>query len=277
MMRILVLGSKGQIGAALVRFLSTQSEEVVEFDIRISAEHDLRIFRNPELINILRDQKIDFAIFLAFDVGGAKYLQSNQRSKEFISNNLLLMESTFSLLHDFRIPFLFASTQMSRVHDSTYGALKSIGEKYTRALGGLNIKLWNVYGVENEVGKFHVISDFVRMALEDKKITMMTNGLESRDMLHADDCAETIYKAVKEYESMISHGEVHIASHSWIRILDIAKIVSSLTGAEICIGNRSDETYIDMEIAPDPKFKEFTSVKISLENGIRGLILNANS
>ena len=259
-MRILVLGSKGQIGAALVRFLLSQSEEVVEFDIRISETHDLRIYRNPELIGILQNQKINYAIFLAFDVGGAKYLESNQRNKEFISNNLLLMEHTFSLLHDFRIPFIFASTQMSQVNDSTYGALKSIGEKYTRAIGGLNIKLWNVYGIENEVGKFHVISDFIRMALEEKRITMMTNGIEKRDMLHADDCAETIYKAVKQHESLIfGGGEVHIASYSWTRILDIAKIVSRLTGAEICIGNRSDQTYRDMEIAPDPKFRNFNS------------------
>ena len=35
---------------------------------------------------------------------------------------------------------------MSNMTHSPYGILKSIGETYTRALKGLIVKFWNVYG-----------------------------------------------------------------------------------------------------------------------------------
>ena len=274
-MRILILGSKGQIGQALTSYLRMQGEEVLEFDLLISKTHDLRISRNQQLVNILTTQEVDFVVFLAFDVGGAKYLKSSQKNKDFISNNLRIMESTFTILSEFSTPFVFASTQMSQIQNSTYGTLKSIGEKYTRALGGLNMKLWNVYGNETDVDRFHVISDFIRMALENKKIAMLTDGQEKRDLLHADDCAKSILKVILNFESLVGEGEVHIASFSWTKILDIANLVSRFTDAEVIVGEQQDTTYLQTEIAPDLKYKEFSTPHISLESGIQRLILSA--
>lgn len=275
-MRILILGSKGQIGQALTSYLRMQGEEVLEFDLLISKTHDLRISRNQELVKILSTQQVDFVVFLAFDVGGAKYLKSSQKNKDFISNNLRIMESTFTILSEFSTPFVFASTQMSQVQNSTYGTLKSIGEKYTRALGGLNMKLWNVYGNETDVDRFHVISDFIRMALENKKIAMLTDGQERRDLLHADDCAKSIFKVILNFQSLVGEGEVHIASFTWTKILDIANIVSRFTGAEVIAGEQQDTTYLQTEIAPDLKYKDFSEPDISLETGIQRLIFSAN-
>lgn len=275
-MRILILGSKGQIGQALTSYLRTQGEEVLEFDLLISKTHDLRISRNQELVKILSTQQVDFVVFLAFDVGGAKYLKSSQENKDFISNNLRIMESTFTILSEFSTPFVFASTQMSQVQNSTYGTLKSIGEKYTRALGGLNMKLWNVYGNETDVDRFHVISDFIRMALENRKIAMLTDGQERRDLLHADDCAKSIFKVILNFQSLVGEGEVHIASFTWTKILDIANIVSRFTGAEVIAGEQQDTTYLQTEIAPDLKYKDFSEPDISLETGIQRLIFSAN-
>lgn len=274
-MRILILGSKGQIGQALTSYLRIQGEEVIEFDLTISKSHDLRVSGNQELQNILSGQKVDFVVFLAFDVGGAKYLKSSQKNKSFISNNLRIMESTFTTLGEFNTPFVFASTQMSQVQNSTYGTLKNVGEKYTCALGGLNIKLWNVYGNESDVVRYHVISDFIRMALENGKIAMITDGQEKRDLLHADDCAKSIYKVILNFDSLVGDGEVHIASFTWTKILDIANIVSKLTGAEVIVGEKQDNTYLDSDIAPDSRYKVFSNPEISLEIGIQRLILNA--
>jgi nucleoside-diphosphate-sugar epimerase len=275
-MQILILGSKGQIGQALTSYLRMQGEEVLEFDLLISKTHDLRISRNQELVKILSTQQVDFVVFLAFDVGGAKYLKSSQKNKDFISNNLRIMESTFTILSEFSTPFVFASTQMSQVQNSTYGTLKSIGEKYTRALGGLNMKLWNVYGNETDVDRFHVISDFIRMALENRKIAMLTDGQERRDLLHADDCAKSIFKVILNFQSLVGEGEVHIASFTWTKILDIANIVSRFTGAEVIAGEQQDTTYLQTEIAPDLKYKDFSEPDISLETGIQRLIFSAN-
>ena len=40
---------------------------------------------------------------------------------------------------------------------SSYGVLKKIGEDITKSLNCLYVKFWNVYGVEKDKEKAHVI------------------------------------------------------------------------------------------------------------------------
>ena len=83
-MKHLVLGSEGQIGYELTRFLESEGHEVLTFDIVTDSRQDLRIRKNVELI--LKIEACDFIHFLAFDVGGSRYLQTYQGSYDFISN-----------------------------------------------------------------------------------------------------------------------------------------------------------------------------------------------
>ena len=59
---------------------------------------------------------------------------------------------------------------MSNMSYSPYGLLKNIGEKYTEILGGLVVKFLNVYGIEKDLKKSHVITDFILMSLKNKKL-----------------------------------------------------------------------------------------------------------
>jgi nucleoside-diphosphate-sugar epimerase len=77
---------------------------------------------------------------------------------------------------------------MSNMSQSTYGMLKAIGEKFTHSANGKVVKFWNVYGHEKNEKKFHVISDFIKMAKESGEIRMRTNGHETRDFIYDDDC-----------------------------------------------------------------------------------------
>ena len=97
------------------------------------------------------------------------------------------MENTFTLIKKYKKPFLFASSQMSNMTYSNYGILKNIGEKYSQILDGLVVKFWNVYGIENDLSKSHVITDFILKGLKKKKINMLTNGKKKR-FLYAEDC-----------------------------------------------------------------------------------------
>ena len=45
--------------------------------------------------------------FLAFDVGGSKYIKKFQSSYKFLMNNLMIMVNTFELLAKYKKPFLF--------------------------------------------------------------------------------------------------------------------------------------------------------------------------
>ena len=148
-MKHLILGSAGQIGYHLVEYLEDQGEEVIEYDIINYWDEDLRQDNNPKLEYLI--QKCNFVHFLAFDVGGAKYLEKYQDTYEFIDNNLKIMNNTFRLLKQYNKPFIFASSQMSDMSYSTYGVLKLIGEKITKSLNGLTVRFWNVYGYEKDL------------------------------------------------------------------------------------------------------------------------------
>ena len=102
------------------------------------------------------------------------------------------MANTFDLLSKSKKKFLFASSQMSNMSHSNYGLLKLLGERVTMSLNCNFVKFWNVYGIEKDLKKSHVITDFVRMAIKKKKINMITDGNESIEFLHERDCYEVL-------------------------------------------------------------------------------------
>ena len=100
-----------------------------------------------------------------------------------------------------------------QIYFSPYGTLKRIGESITNSLNGVYVKFWNVYGIEKELKKSHVITDFVIMALKKKKIKMLTSGNESREFLFADDCSEGLFKIMKKYNFFSKQGkEIHLTT-----------------------------------------------------------------
>jgi nucleoside-diphosphate-sugar epimerase len=78
------------------------------------------------------------------------------------------MRNVFDVLERYKKPFVFASSQMSNMSYSPYGLAKAVGESYTKTLGGLVVKFWNVYGVEHDLDKSHVITDFIIKAKKTK-------------------------------------------------------------------------------------------------------------
>ena len=160
MERILILGSEGQVGAYLKEYLNKKGYKVLDFDIANGTHQDMTKIPNAELHRKI--MLADYVFFLAFDVGGSHYLKKYQHTFKFIDNNARLMAQTFGLLEQYNKPFLFASSQMSSMSYSPYGVLKRVGELYTKSLNGLIVKFWNVYGIEKDMAKAHVITDFIK-------------------------------------------------------------------------------------------------------------------
>ena len=144
--KVLILGSGGQIGAYLTEYLKKKDYDVREFDITNGEHQDMRNIPNPELHRQV--MTADFVFFLAFDVGGSRYLKKYQHTFDFVNNNTRIMANVFGLLEKYKKPFVFASSQMSNMSHSPYGTLKRVGELYTQTLNGLTVKFWNVYGIE---------------------------------------------------------------------------------------------------------------------------------
>ena len=117
---------------------------------------------------------------------------------------------------------------MSNMSQSTYGLLKAVGEKYSHALGGKVVKFWNVYGIESNPQKFHVISDFIEMARTKGKITMRTSGVETRDFLYADDCCEALELIMNNFNKFKKEKFIDLNTGKYTKIKEIAKIISRL-------------------------------------------------
>ncbi len=270
--RVLILGSSGQIGAYLTEYLKSKDYDVREFDA-VNGEHqDMTQIPNVELHrNIMC---ADFIFFLAFDVGGSHYLKKYQHTFNFINNNTRVMANAFTLIEKYNKPFIFASSQMSNMSYSPYGVMKRVGELYTKSLNGLIVKFWNVFGIEHDMEKAHVITDFIKKGFETGTIDMMTDGTEEREFLYAEDCCEALEKIMQDYDSFTSDDELHITTGNSTSILEIASEIQSLfkeIDREVSVvpAESKDEVQKDARNIPDPYINKWWQPKTTVSEGIR--------
>ncbi len=275
--KILILGSKGQIGSHLVDFLKKmKSFQIIEFDLVQGKKFDIRNFNNNNLEKCI--QKSDFVFFLAFDVGGSRYLKKYQSTYNFLINNLLILSNVFRLLKKHRKKFIFASSQMSNMDFSPYGTLKRLGEEVTKSLNGIYVKFWNVYGIERDIKKSHVVTDFVLKALKNKHIKMLTSGRESREFLYADDCSEGLYIIMKKFNFFSKKNkELHLTTGKRIKVIDIAKLIKKILlrkkiKISIRSSNKKDDLQNNKNNTPNRFFFKFWKPRYSIEEGIEKII-----
>ena len=270
-MKIAILGSSGQIGSYLTEYLREKNHEVFEFDIVNGDHQDMTHIPNSYLRNAIMNS--DFVFFLSFDVGGSHYLKKYQHTFKFINNNARMMVNVFGLIEQYEKPFVFASSQMSSMSYSPYGVLKRVGELYTKSLQGLIVKFWNVYGIERDMEKAHVITDFIHKGFKTGDINMMTDGKEEREFLYAEDCCEALETIMGCYDQFSSTDELHITTGVSTSILEIAQNIQSLfksIGKEIKISPSSskDEVQKDARNIPDPYIRKWWTPKTTVVDGI---------
>jgi nucleoside-diphosphate-sugar epimerase len=270
MKNVLILGSAGQIGKYLCDYLELKDYNVIKFDIVDDSKYDLRDTTN----NLLEEsiKKADFVFFLAFDVGGSRYLNKYQHTFEFIQNNNLIMTNTFNLLKKYNTPFIFASSQMSNMSYSPYGILKAVGESYSKALNGRIVKFWNVYGVEHDYEKSHVVTDFILKAAKNNVIDMLTDGEETRQLLYAQDCVECLEILMNNYQDVSANDELHITSFNDVKIIDIAKIIADKFNAKIVKAETKDNVQKDKKNIPSEYILNFWKPKTNVNDGIDHII-----
>ena len=269
-MKYLILGSAGQIGSALTTYLKDNGHEVGEFDLANydNFSQDLR-YPNLELGRML--SWCDFVFFLAFDVGGSRYLDKYQNTYSFISNNIKIMDTTFDALRATGKPFIFASSQMSNMHHSPYGVCKAIGEAYTKTLNGLIVKFWNVYGVERDFEKAHVITDFILKARKGR-IDMLTDGSESREFLYVTDACRCLEILSRKYDEISREDNLHITNGISIKILEIAQIIQFTIPCEIVPSTQKDSVQGDKKNQADFYIRKFWQSSIDINTGIKLII-----
>ena len=273
-MKVLNLGSSGQIGAYLTEYLRNKGHEVIEYDKNLGARYNLTAIPSTWLESCIK--QADFVFFLAFDVGGSRYLKKYQHTFDFINNNTRLMANVFGLLEKYNKRFVFASSQMSNMSYSPYGVMKRVGELYTTSLKGLIVKFWNVYGIEKDMDKAHVITDFIKKGFEQGDFEMMTDGTEERQFLYAEDCCEALETIMENYTDFKPEDPLHITSFHATSIKEVAAIIMgqfNLIGKPIKInpGLAKDSVHMDKRNEANSYIMDWWLPQTNMQDGIKAV------
>ena len=208
---------------------------------------------------------VDFVFFLAYDIGGAKYITN--AGIDFINNNVMIMMNTFSQLYGKK--FIFASSTMHNMNH-VYGTLKKLGEEYTSRLGGLSVRFWNVYGPEKSSPKSHVIADLIHKHKTKGYIDLMTSGEERRQFLHTEDCAKALSQLMYNYDEVLkTEKSVDITNFTWTTIKNVANLISDdvrVTDITVTTHDRVNE--------PRHFILKYWKPEISLVEGVTSLVLD---
>ena len=260
---VLVLGSGGLIGRALVAWLRSQAFEVLE--VKNRAHIDLR---EPGALDRFNASRVQFVYFLACEVGGSKFLESSSEVQQLaiIRNNVRIYQTVLNWFEDEvvrqrseeggGVPMrgVFTSSYLQHMHNA-YGSVKRIGEEWgafiyitmwasslaqrrrrspratslppspaARQLSTLkSVRLWNVYGYERIGVKSHVLNDWIWSCVTAATIPCVTDGLEYRQFMHADDVASALGAMQRHFDSLDEVTDV--SSGEWLQLRDLGALV----------------------------------------------------
>src|SRR4051794_29470986 len=182
--RELILGGEGLIGSTLAAWLRGRGHEVASLDLKTGC--DLR--RDDVSAPVAAADRV---WFLAWDTGGAKYIEAaDSQHAQYLNNTQITMHVLDALARAGK-PFVFTSTQLTVVPNA-YGVTKLLAEKWSQQLGGKIARLWNTYGWEEPDVKSHVVTDLVLSGLMRGRVECRTDGSERRRFIYKSDCAAAI-------------------------------------------------------------------------------------
>ncbi len=257
--RELVLGGDGLIGSTLVRALTEKGHHAVSLDLKSGC--DLRYIDDQPF------GECDRVWFLAWDTGGAKYIEAPDRQHEQYKHNCELAVRVFDALAHTRKPFLFASSQLAGL-PTAYGSTKAMAVAWTLQLGGKVARLWNTYGWESPDTRSHVITDLVLSGLTEGRVRCLTNGLERRRFVYKSDCVAAM---IQLFDGPRQTAE--IAGSDWVTIRQVAEEIARQLNVEVQFGDaQGSEVMIDPE-NPLPNWQP----QVTLSVGISGVIRDARA
>lgn len=256
-MRELVLGGEGLIGSTLVATLRARDHEVTSLDLK--SGYDLR-----NLSDLTPFEECDRVWFLAWDTGGAKFLEAENRQHEQYKNNCELSLRVFDALARTKKPFMFTTSQLAGLPNA-YGTTKLMAWHWASHLGGKVARLWNVYGWERPDHRSHVVTDLVLSGLQGR-VKCMTDGEEKRLFLYKSDCVAALIELM---DSSLQTAEV--AGSNWLRIREVAEEIARQLNVDIELGHaKGSEVPIDpVELLPN------WQPQVSLSEGLAKVISEA--
>ena len=118
-----------------------------------------------------------------------------------------------------------------------------------------------------------MITDFIKMAANNKEIKMRTNGKEVRQFLYGDDCAECLIELINNYEQIDRKKPLHITNFKWNSVLEIAEIIREFIPCTIVPSTKTDTVQLDKRNEPNDYILNFWKPTTPLHKGIQEVIM----
>jgi len=254
--RVWVAGHRGMVGSALVRRLADENCEV------LTAGRDMLDLLDQAAVRAWTARERPDAVFLAAaKVGGI--LANDSFPADFLYQNLVIETNIVDAAHRAdvaKLCFLGSSCIYPKFAEQPiveealltgpleptnewYAIAKIAGIKlaqsYRRQYGADYISAMptNLYGPGDnfDLNSSHVLPALIRKAHEAKEsgaktMTLWGSGTPMREFLHVDDCADACVFLMKRYSDA---GHINVGSGTDIAIIDLARLVCQVVGADV--------------------------------------------
>lgn len=306
MQKILITGGAGNVGSCLaIKLLETNLYEIVIVDNLLTGDYS-KIPEHPKckfikcdvndysgLSAIMIGYSFDYVFHYAAVVGVKRTLEN----PIMVLNDIQGIKNILSLCKNTGVKRIFYSSssevygepvEFPQNEDTTplnsrlpYAIVKNIGEAYCKSYYqeyGLNytvFRFFNTYGPHQSTD--FVISKFMKLAVENKPITIYGDGSQTRTFCYIDDNINASIKCLTS--NLHINDTVNIGSDIEISILELAKLIIKITDSKSEIIHLPPLKEGDMtRRKPDlTKMKALLpSDMISLESGIRKVLDQSN-
>jgi GDP-L-fucose synthase len=256
--RVWVAGHRGMVGSALVRRLAEENCEVLT-----AGRDTLDLLDQAAVRSWTTREKPDAVFLAAAKVGGI--LANDSFPADFLYQNLVIETNIVDAAHRAAVAklcFLGSSCIYPKFAEQPiveealltgpleptnewYAIAKIAGIKlaqsYRRQYGADYISAMptNLYGPGDnfDLNSSHVLPALIRKAHEAKvsgakTMPLWGSGTPMREFLHVDDCADACVFLMKSYSDA---GHINVGSGSDIAIVDLARLVIEVVGADVAI------------------------------------------
>ncbi len=262
-MRALVTGGAGFLGSHLCEYLLAKEWDVVCVDnLATGAEGNVRHLSGDRGFHFARtnvsdglecEGTLDYIFHFASPASPPDYLRLP------VETLLVGSSGTYNALrlaNSKKAKFMLASTsecygdpEVSPQPETYWGRVNPVGprsvydeaKRFAEALTmafhrahGLNtriVRIFNTYGPRMRLNDGRALPNFLYQALTGQPITVYGDGSQTRSFCYVSDLIEGIYRLSQAAE----HGPVNIGNPQEITILEFARRIKELTGADVPI------------------------------------------